>query len=215
MWVNQVSPQADFMRFDRKKSMSVQKRFQWKYTSFLMGAVFIGLMASLIPMLYFFNQNYDIFSKIAFQTSPELLSHLDRERSWLNGYVISVILATLTFCLVFGLRATGRMIGPILVVQNHLRSLTRGQWSIREVNIRDNDEFRDFVSGYNYFYHCLRQMTEEDIHKLEQLVVDKNNRTSMNLWRRMVREKSRQIEYSASAVNDADSSLSHDSRHVS
>jgi hypothetical protein len=214
MWIHRFSPRSEFLRFRGGKSVSIQKKFQWKYTLVLMGAVFFALLVCLVPLTYFFNQNYAIFSELAYTHSPALLDHLERERTWLNVFLLLVSVFTMAFCWVFGMKSTARIIGPVLVLQNHINSLSKGQWSIEELTVRNSDEFRDLISSYNYLYHCIRQLTQEDLRRLEALVIDSGHRNAQKIWEEMIQEKSEQLGLKPSDPASTPGPF-RDSRHAS
>lgn len=216
MWINKRSPRTDFVRFSPKESRPIQKQFQWKYTVTIAAFVFTGIAASVAPLVYFFNENYDIFVKLAYDHTPDLVAHLEQERQWLNSYILTAAITSIAFCAVFSMHVTGRIIGPLLVLQAHIKALIRGNWSIREVNIREKDEFRDLIASYNYLYYCLRQLTREDIEKLQSLSVDAQNRGAHNTWKKMIADKAEQIGYEAAPTDPfSKPSPSRDSRHAS
>lgn len=118
------------------------------------------------------------------------------------------------------MKSTAKIIGPVLVLQNHIKSLTKGDWAVNEVAVKESDEFRDFVSSYNYLYHSIRQVTTNDLNRLKQLSIDPENRIAHQIWQEMIREKSEQLgllEETNATASDHDASLLplHDSRHAS
>src|SRR6056297_1652072 len=129
--------------FTLRSSRFIDREFQLKYTSVVLLAAVIGTTVTVIPSAFFLNENYRIFVDLAYENAPEILTYLERERAWLNVVLISGILGTLSFFWYLGLKLTSRIVGPINILKNHLRGLSRGQWNQRPVKIRKKDEFSD------------------------------------------------------------------------
>ena len=219
MWINKQSPRTDFIRFNNQEARPLQKKFQRKYTAVISLFVLFSIAVAVIPMVYFFNQNYEIFIKSAYAHSPNLVQYLEQEKQWLSSYLLTAAITVTVFSVVFSLRVTARIVGPLLVLQGHIKALTRGNWSIDEVTVRDHDEFRELISSYNYFYHCMRQINREDISKLQSLSIDSSHRSSHKVLKKMIEEKSDQIGVASilSSVTSSasDQQKSHDSLHAS
>ena len=78
-----------------------------------------GLMAQLlffIPLLYFFEQNYNVFTELTFDVASPLIDHLSRERRWLRGFLVSAVIGQALFFLVFGTRIFHRIFSPVEVI---------------------------------------------------------------------------------------------------
>lgn len=212
--MNRSTPRSESVRFDQR-SLPLQKQFQLRYTTIIVIFVFIGISCSVLPVVYFFNQNYEMFIRMAYDHSPKLVQYLEQEKQWLNSYLLTMAVASVIFCVVFSRHVTQRIINPILVLQTHIKTLVRGNWKVKEVTIRDNDEFRDLIANYNYLYYCLRQLTKEDITKLQSLVVDAQNSNAHATWQKMIEDKSQQIGFTATTDPSSKPSPSRDSRHAS
>lgn len=155
--------------YRRRKIRILNREFQYRYTKYLVSLMGISVILFGFPAYYFVNQNYKMFFDLAYQTSPDLLVHLEREIVSLNTYLITGSLALVAFCAVVGLRLTARLVGPVALIESHLREVTKGRWASPALRLRENDEFKELVKSYNYFYRSLRLQTENEIRILEKL----------------------------------------------
>jgi hypothetical protein len=192
----------------------VQREFQTRYIGFLLGAVLGAMLVAGGPSYYFLNQNYEIFTTIAYGTAPQLLQHLERERIWINSFLVAAVLGVVVFCIIFGLRLTSRIVRPLMKMERHMKLLTRGHWYIPEVQLDDESEFVEFVDTYNYFYKALRSTTQDQLTHMMKISVDRNDRDSQAILQNIVRVKSQQLGQ-ASALRGEVELPFHDSRHVS
>lgn len=176
-----------------RKFRIVNKAFQWKYTLFLLSAFFGSSVLFLGPVWYFLNQNYEFFYKIAYDTHPEILSHLDREIVWLGFYIGVTCFCTLVFTGWISIRMTEQIIGPLISMERHLRKATLGDWSSPDFRIRSTDDFRNLADAYSYFYRSLKANTENEIKVLEKLQIDPQNREAYAAWEYLVNSKKAQL----------------------
>ncbi len=88
---------------------------------------------------------------------------------------------------------TARLIGPIVVLQTHMRGLIRGNLSQEQLRIREHDEYHPLIETYNYFYSSLQTQTSQDLERLRRLNVDAKNQEAYLIWEEMIREKEQQI----------------------
>lgn len=135
----------------------------------LLGAVVAAAISAGGSAYYFLNQNYQIFIDLAYHSAPDLLKYLEREREWMNFFLVAMFSGMITFFLFLGLRMTARIIYPLLALERHLKSMTRGHWTVKELKIRENDEFQDLITSYNYFFRSLQIKTKQDLSLLEEL----------------------------------------------
>lgn len=115
---------------------------------------------------------------------------------------------------------THRMIGPLKVLRNHLKWLSRGHWNLPPLKVREKDEFQDLIESYNYFYSSFRANIYKDLEALKKLNIDANNRDAYKAWKSMIEEKTIQLDISEElevVPNDlsAQNVESHGSRRVS
>lgn len=198
--------------YNRNSQMG-DKSFQSRLTiSVVLGAAF-GLAASMIPTLYFINENYRLFADLAYQHAPALLNDLERERLWIHIFFASSFVGSLCYFSYMIWRISHRVAAPLNILKLHLKSLCRGNWRASGIRVRQNDEFQDLIETYNYFYFSFRQNVKRDIEFLKKLSVDQRNKDAYRAWRHLVEEKSQQLDISLFPGENADQS--HDSRHVS
>ncbi len=169
MWISRRPPNAVKPRIFTRRSLFSHTEFQWRYTLFLLMAVTCGGISAGGSAYYFLNQNYQIFIGLAYGIAPDLVEHLEKEQVWINIFLLSTFTAIIIFCIFLGLRLTARIIYPLLALEKHIKALTRGQWFIPELNIRNTDEFHELINSYNYFYKSVQIKTRQDLNLLEQL----------------------------------------------
>lgn len=177
----------------RKKIQILNREFQYRYTGYLLLLIATAIVLFGVPIYYFVNQNYQMFFNLAYQTSPELLPHLEREIILLNNYLIAGGVALLCFCGLMGLRMTSRLVGPVALMENHLRKITKGYWDAPPMRLRDNDEFKELIKSYNYFYRSLRTLTEAEIKQLEKVKVETADLESARILKNLLASKREQI----------------------
>jgi len=169
------------------------RSFQWKYTGFLIAAVFGTVSLFLGVAFYQIQQNYEIFKELAFNTNPELVLHLDREITEFGLFVLATLAAVFSFCLVLGLRFTANVIKPAIHMERHMKKLTQGDWSSPDFRFRANEDLGDLLDTYSYMYRSLRAHTEYEIKMLEKIAIDPNNRESVAIWKSLVQQKRSQL----------------------
>jgi hypothetical protein len=194
--------------FKRKRIRLLNKSFQLKYTVYMLGIVCLAIVLFGGPVLYYLNQNYNIFMDLAYDQHSTLIEHLEREVIWLNAFILIGGIGVLCGCVFLGFQVTTKMVGPIFAVESHLKKLTKGYWAIPELKGRHGDEFKDFVNTYSYFYKSLRANTEAEIKLLKKLSIDPNNREAYTAWKELIRLKSELIGLRESSIETASSSPS-------
>ncbi len=170
------------------------RSFQWKYTGFLVAAVFGTVALFLGVAFYQVQQNYEIFKQLAFATNPELVMHLDREIVGFGLFALATLGAVFVFCLVLGLRFTANVIKPVIHLERHMKKVTQGDWSHPDFRFRSNDDLSDLLDTYSYMYRSLRAHTEHEIKLLEKIAIDPNNRESLVIWKTLVQQKRAQLK---------------------
>lgn len=193
MWMSKRPPKSQPLPLFRNKRSLVKAAFEWKYTGYLLIAIAAATSLAGGVTYYLLNQNYDIFIYLATYHAPKLLENLERERAWINGFLLSVLVGMLSFYFYLGLRMSSRLIGPILVLQNHMRGLIRGNFSQPQIRVREDDEFQSLVETYNYFYSSLQTQTKQDLARLKKISIDTRNREAFGAWEELVTEKEVQI----------------------
>lgn len=153
-------------------------------------AVGLGITACtalfLLPATYFIEQNYDVFLNLAYDVRPGLVGHLEREILWLRFFLIAGGLCTLAVSLFLTWRHLQRLQVPLDQVDDHLRSMTGGDWSGAAPAIPSSDVNRDFFVTYEMFHRSLRFNAEADLMLLEKLVIDPAHREAYGVWKTLV-----------------------------
>lgn len=180
-------------RRQRNITGSTYRAFRGKYTLFLVTAVVGSLLVFAIPTVYFLNQNYEIFSRLAYEIQPQLLSHLDREYGWLIGFMVASFLALGFFGLWIGLRVTRAVIQPLNAMEIHMKQAILGDWRNPEFQSRNSEDLRSLLETYNYFYRAMRTQAESDLKYLQRIVVDPSHREAYQIWQSLVSNKREQL----------------------
>ena len=184
-------------RIQKQAWSESHRRLQWKYTAFLIAAIF-GTVSLFLGASYFqIRQNYDIFKALAYDTNPELVIHLERELTEYGLFMIAALASVFTFCLVLGLRITGNLIRPAIQLEKHIKKITYGDWGT-DFRVRDGEDFTELLEAYSYLYRSLRAHTEAELKMLEKISVDTSNRESVALWKSLIQQKRAQLKLPAS-----------------
>lgn len=208
--------------FSTRSSRFIDREFQMKYTALVVGAAAVGMIVAVVPIYYFLDQNYKIFMDLAYEHSADLVSHLEREKTWIQSILMTSFTGVIVFFTLLGLRMTSQIVGPLKVLRNHLKLLSRGHWAQRSITIREQDEFQDLIESYNYFYASFRANLKKDLMHLKQISIDPSNRDAYRAWKRLIEEKAIQLNLLEDlpdprpiSVSDESDDPSHDSRHAS
>lgn len=222
MWWHRSLEYLNLPSHQKRTPRFIDRDFQVRYASVVISAAILGALVALVPIYFFLDQNYRIFLDLAHLYAPALMDSLERERIWITMLLFSGFCGLTIFFLVLSFRLTNRIVGPLRVVRNHMRRLSRGHWFMAPVKVRDSDEFRDLVDSYNYFYESFRTCLRRDLELLKSLKVDPSDRPSYEAWRSLVEEKCLQLNLKSelpypliNVLNDAKTSESRDSRRVS
>ncbi len=172
--------------FRRKPALRVfrvvNSSYQWKYTWHFNAFLLASLLIFIGPLWYFQSQNYDVFMKLARESSPRLLEHLERETMWLVGFSIFSLVSLFVLTTWLTLRMTSNIIGPLISMERHMWKVTTGDWSSEDFRIRADDDFRELADTYSYLYRSLRAQAASEIKLLERVVVDPSQKDSYNAF---------------------------------
>lgn len=124
---------------------------------------------TLLPSLYFVNVNYNLIRELLPQTAPQILKHVEREQVLFNVLVLTALSAQLTFLAVFSKRMTAQIVAPIKKITEHLRQLSRGDFTQPPVKTREGDQMQNLVMAYNYFYQSLRRQEQKQLQTLQKI----------------------------------------------
>ncbi len=197
----------------RRQIKFIDRRLQLQHILMVVCAAGLGLAVAVIPIYYYLDQNYRIFANLAIEHSPELLESLERERVIVNVILLIGSLATLIAFSTLSYRMTNRIVGPLKVLRNHLRLLTRGDFRHPAIKVRDSDEFQDLIDAYNYFYLSFRTHLNKELFLLQKITVDSRNTDSVQALEALMSTKMVQlgrastIDLSSSSAEVPDSPL--------
>lgn len=222
MWWHRGFDYLQIPTHQRRTSRFIDRDFQVRYAGVVVTAAILGAALAFVPISLFLNQNYRIFLDLAHHYAPSLMDGLERERIWVISLLFVGFSGLTTFFLVLSFKLTNRIVGPLKVMRNHLRRMSRGNWSMAPVRVRDSDEFQDLVESYNYFYESFRSQLRRDLRLLKQIKIDPHDRDSFVAWRALIEDRCRQLNLKSelpfpmiSALSDESNAESPDSRHVS
>ncbi|RME17659.1 MAG: hypothetical protein D6797_02120 [Bdellovibrio sp.] len=155
--------------YSTRERYFIHKSFQLKVIFQFLFAVSVGLLAVAPAVFYFIPQNYKMFIEMAYQQNPEMIPYLEKELVSFYIYFSFVSLFALSFFAFWGLRFSSQLIGPIRVLQNHIKRLSRGIWFLGPVRVRKSDAFHDLIEDYNYFYRSLQKKEWQDLELLQKM----------------------------------------------
>ena len=205
-------PQAKGSR--RSGFRLVYSPVQWRY-SLTLGLTCLILSTSFAATIwYFINQNYAFFQKIAYDTHPGLVSHLEREQNWISAILVIGCLMTSFIVTLTTLRITSVLLGPLVAMEKHMHLVIRGDWSSSDFQNRHKDEIREITSTYAYLYRTFRAQSESELKVLEKVLSDPRNREVTEALHNLVNLKKKQMGFSADD-SSRDSASVHDSRRAS
>ncbi|MCC7404359.1 MAG: HAMP domain-containing protein [Bdellovibrionales bacterium] len=193
MWLSKGMEHTHLATFTRRGSYFLDREFQVRYISLVLAAATLGAALNLVLIYYFLEQNYTIFFELAFSQAPQMLEHLERERFWIRAFSLGSFLSIVTFFGFVGFKMTSRIVGPLKVLRNHLKQVSRGNWRQQPIKVRDDDEFQDLVEAYNYFFSSYQANLQRDLQRLHALNIDSSNRDAYFAWKQMIEEKSSQL----------------------
>lgn len=178
-----VGPQKNYRQF------ILNKGFQYKYSWYMVTAVAGGSLLFFLPAFYFVTQNYELFKNLAYDTQPHLVEHLEREVTWLRIFLGVSITTLIGVILFLSVRMTRNLLAPLMTMEKHMHQLMLGQWHIPDYHLPEEDDFRDLSMTYDYFYRSLKANTESELHLLEKLSVDPQNREAYAAWKQLMNDK--------------------------
>ncbi|HEY1079216.1 MAG TPA: hypothetical protein VGE46_03930 [Bdellovibrio sp.] len=167
----------------------LNKAFQYKYCWYMVTAVVGGAILFLLPSYFFINQNYNLFTSLAYDTHPHLVQHLEREVTWLRIFLAASFLFLTGVTLLLSIRMTRNLLSPLIMMEKHMHKLMLGQWNVPDYPIPEEDDFRDLSMTYDYFYRSLKANTETELKLLEKLSIDPQNREAYAAWKHLLSEK--------------------------
>jgi nitrogen fixation/metabolism regulation signal transduction histidine kinase len=193
MWWRQSTNTAKAFRLENRSKLLVDPKFQFRHAFSILLAINVPVFIVLGLSYYFVSQNYDTFFEVAYRYSPELITHLEREQSFLRYLFIASGLGLLLYAFLLGIQTTYRLIGPIFALKRHLSNLIRGDWSQPNLKVREDDDYHDLIDTYNYFYNSLRRQSEWELEQIAKCKVSAFALESMERKKALVDYKSAQL----------------------
>jgi len=141
-------------------------------------------------------QNYGIFKKLAYETSPNLVMYLDREVTWFLLFLGVSIFAVSGLAFYIGYKMTMGILKPIIHMERHMTKVIRGDWANEDFRFSKSEDLADFFATYSYLYRTIRAQAQTEVKLLEKLVIDPNNREAMTIWKQLVEMKRTQLNIS-------------------
>lgn len=152
-------------QYKRRLIPIVDRRFQFKYTGIIVAiAAFVSSVLGyfLLRSYWEMNEVIDLAS-----LSPEVNDKLNSDDAR------RVFQLTLTFLVlevaglgVMGLLITHRVVGPVFVLQRHLKTILEGRYPVTRP-LRQGDEFRE---AFETFTAVVDQMKKRDADELDKLL---------------------------------------------
>jgi hypothetical protein len=202
-------------RFEHKNSSYVPRTPHflsfapsYKHALYIIAAITVALLTLEGPIFYLVNQNFEIFKSMALTHSPQLLVHLEREQTWINVLILTCTLTIVGINFLMAVRLISRFNGPTFAIQNHLNKLIHGDWTSPSPVIRENDEFKELVLQYDYFFKTILILNQNEINSLEKLIIDPNNRESYAIWTQLLDAKKVRLGYEVVSRQNVLSSVS-------
>jgi hypothetical protein len=180
---------------------ALYQQFKARYARQFVLAMLIPLILFAVPCVYFLMQNYEIFIGLAYDLRPDLLIHMEREKSLLLALVGMTILGSAGFCYLVTLRMIRAVIGPIWAIERHMKRVTLGDWSAEDYRLRSSDDFQSLSATYSYLYRMLRSSALKELEYLESLKIDPANRHDHTVVEKMIDLKRAQMGIVREDVN--------------
>lgn len=180
-----LEPQRAIQRKGHRK-LIVNGAFQSKYVTFLAIAVGGSALLFFLPAIFFIRQNYELFSRLAYDTAPSLVNHLDREVHWLTIFMGLSLVSICTITFVMGYKVTRNLLSPLVSMEKHMRQLMMGNWSVVDFEVPEEEDYKDLSITYDYLYRSLKANTEVELDLLERLAVDPQNREAHAAWTQLI-----------------------------
>jgi hypothetical protein len=184
-------------------------------------ACILAAMGSIIlflgPAAYFLQDNYSIFYKLAYETQPGLVQHLERELAWF--YILAIFAcvssAITTYWLVSRLMKS--LLTPLKNLERHLHQSLEGEW-LPTPEIKPESEFPTLLESYRRFQLYLKNSAVQDLEFLGQIQIDPNDKLSSSVKSQLIENKKKflnQLEKKNIISLGEDSFSLHSKRRVS
>lgn len=163
------------------------------------------------PFVYFANENFKFFQNLSLDSSPTLLSHLEREQILFNlMYLFIVVFITFSNWWFIN-KFVKNYQGQVHSFDRHLKHLIRGEWFTPPLRVREKDDFKNLVEQYGYFYKSLQAMTKSEIQMLEKMKIDASQRENYTIWKMLLQQKKSRLGHEE--IINENTQASHSSNH--
>jgi hypothetical protein len=164
------------------------RELKLKHVSLLIFGSLFSVFLFIGPAVYFMTQNYQIFQKLALDTNPEIVGHIERELNWFVGLAILSFVSAAVCTAWLGSRLINSIIKPIHSVEHHLRNIIGGDWTDHPKFDFDG-EFRSFLSTYNYFHQSIQNTALGELQQLQQLQINANDKVSSSIKNQLIKNR--------------------------
>lgn len=149
-----MAPQRGY----RRTHYVVDRRFQFKYTAFIVG---IGAVIALICAFFILKAWQENTELLAI--SQSIANEINRREStkvfWMVGVFVLLEVVGLFF---WGVVVTHRIAGPLFIIDRYLGALRSGIYPDMRP-LRRSDELRQFFESFSSTVDLLRERESEDI----------------------------------------------------
>lgn len=180
---------------ENKNINSHGNMFELTYIFAISCTVSLALTLFTIPLVIFFQDNYQLFETLAYNTYPKLVINLYQEKKWLWMYFGGSLFACFILTFYIARKFTQRTLGPVKKIEHHLHQLLLGNFTKEIEFTDDNADLKTIKINYDYFCRFLRSSTEYELEILKNLNIDQNNRDSLSAWKKLIQIKSAQLGY--------------------
>lgn len=171
----------------------VNKKIQFKY-SFILSLILLLAMSILyVPLYQSLKNNYKLFIDLSYSYAPNIIEHLNREWFWSKILLFTSIFVIITICFIFTINIIAKIISPILLLNRHMNQFINGEWNIRDVSTREDDEFQDLIDNYNYLTKKIKLSIEEELNLLKKIKIEPNDPESKTNLDILINRKNNQI----------------------
>ncbi len=166
---------------------------QTKNTVLVCIMITLASLLFFIPIIYFVHQNYNVFRDLAFDLQPQLVRHLEREVLWLKAFMLLSLIIISVVTYVFISKITQKMMRTLVEMEEHMRQLLIGKWSIPHFESETDEDIKELSLTYDYLYRSLKVNTENELRILEKINVDPQNREAHAAWKNLIELKKQRL----------------------
>lgn len=142
-------------------SFIINPKFQFNFSLFICGLVFVGSLIYLITI-------WDIFETFISMNFGNNNSALEANRNELMGILLLIQVAYLGLVFAFSLIISHRIAGPMYKLSIYLQDLREGQ-SRYPLTFREKDEFQEIAEEINDTIEYLTHKREDEIDYLNEI----------------------------------------------